>query len=46
MSDLVNNDRILYRLLDTIYNLNWRSKRDVPGYYGCGECGLCRLSIS
>ena len=30
---------------NTIYSLNWRDKRHVPGYYGCGECGLCRLSI-
>ena len=26
------------------YNLNWRAKRDVPGYYGCGDCGLCKVS--
>ena len=30
---------------NTIANLNWRAKRDVPGYYGCGDCELCKLSI-
>ena len=30
---------------NTIANLNWRAKRDVAGYYGCGDCGLCKLSI-
>ena len=30
---------------NTIYNLNWREKRSVPGYYGCGQCDLCRCSI-
>ena len=30
---------------NTIYNLNWREKRLVPGYYGCGHCDLCRCSI-
>ena len=30
---------------NTIYNLNWREKRAVPGYYGCGNCSLCRASI-
>ena len=30
---------------NTVYDLNWREKREVPGYYGCGECHLCRLSI-
>lgn len=34
-----------YSYSNTIYNLNWREKRLVPGYYGCGKCDLCRCSI-
>ena len=45
MTRVKKNVEILNYSTNTVANLNWRAKRDVSGYYGCGDCGLCKLSI-
>ena len=28
----------------TIFNMNWNHRRSIAGYYGCGDCDLCKVS--